>query len=101
MDGFEAPCDRCLFVFWGRSFDIAKGILEGVEEEKLRIPALRGARSRYGGVEIYVYRLCISAPVVTIAMEILIASGVKKFLVFGGCGAMHPSGRIYDIVVLT
>jgi len=102
MEGFEAPCDRCLLVFWGRPFDIAKDVLEDVEEEsKLKIPALRGARGRYGDAEICVYRLYIGAPAATIAMELLIAAGVRKFLVFGGCGAIHPSVKIYDIVVPT
>ncbi|RLG79015.1 MAG: hypothetical protein DRO13_06500 [Thermoprotei archaeon] len=52
MEGFEAPCDRCLFVCWGRPLDFAKKFLENVEEEsKLKIPALRGVVGRYGGVK--------------------------------------------------
>jgi len=102
MDSLSVPCDRCLLVFWGRPFDIAKSVLGCVEEErKLKIPALRGARGRYGGVEICVYRLYIGAPAAAMAMELLIAAGIRKFLVFGGCGAVHPSVRIYDIVVPT
>ncbi len=102
MEGFRAPCDRCLFVFWGRPFDIAKSVLEDVvEESKLRIPALKGAWGRYRDTRVCVYRLYIGAPAATIAMELLIAAGIRKFLVFGGCGAIHPSVRIYDVVIPT
>ncbi len=41
------------------------------------------------------------APVAVIALEILIAAGARKFLVFGGYGAIHPSVKIYDIVIPT
>mgnify|MGYP001770668663 CR=1 FL=1 len=35
------------------------------------------------------------------AMELLIAAGVRKFVLFGGCEAIHPSVKIYDLVVPT
>ncbi|RLE99806.1 MAG: hypothetical protein DRJ63_04315 [Thermoprotei archaeon] len=33
--------------------------------------------------------------------ELLIAAGVKKFIVYGGAGAIHPLVKIFDIVVPT
>jgi len=102
MEGFKPSCDKCFLAFWQRPFDIARSILEDVEDEgKLKIPAFRGARGRYGSAEICVYQLYFGAPAATMAMELLIASGVKKFLVFGGCGAIHSSLKIYDIVIPT
>jgi len=102
MEGLRVRCDRSLLVFWGRPFEIAKSLLADVEEEqKLKIPALRGAMGRYGGSEVCVYRLFIGSPAAVIAAELLIAVGVKKFLVFGGCGAIHPSVKIYDLVIPT
>ena len=86
----------------GRPFDFAKGVLEDVvEERKLKVPALKGAWGRYGGARICVHRIYIGAPAAAMAMELLIAAGVKKFVLFGGCGAIHPSVRIYDIVIPT
>ena len=35
------------------------------------------------------------------AMELLIAASVEMFLVFGGCGAIYPSMKIYNIVMPT
>ncbi len=102
MDGFKAPCDRCLFVAWARPLEYAKEFLEdAVEEAKLRIPAVKGVMGRYGDAEVCVYRIYIGAPAAAMAMELLIAAGVRKFILFGGCGAIHPSVKIYDLVVPT
>lgn len=102
MEGFKPGCDKCFLVFWKRPFDIARSILEDVvDEDKLKIPAFRGARGRYGNANICVYELYFGAPAATMAVELLIASGVKKFLVFGGCGAIHSLVKIYDVVIPT
>ena len=37
----------------------------------------------------------------SVYLELLVAAGVRKFLVFGACGAIHPSVKIYDIVIPT
>jgi len=102
MDGFRALCDRCLFVAWTRPLEYAKKFLEdAVDEAKLRIPAVKGVIGRYGDATVCVYRIYIGAPAATMAMELLIAAGVKKFILFGGCGAIHPSVKIYDLVIPT
>ena len=45
--------------------------------------------------------MCLGAPAAAMAMELLIAAGVRRFILFGGCGAIHPSVKIYDLVVPT
>lgn len=80
----------------------AKSVLQDVvEEAKLRVPAVKGARGKYGDVRICVYRIYTGAPAAAMAMEILIAAGVRKFILFGSCGAIHPSVKIYDLIVPT
>ncbi len=102
MDNFKASCDRVLFVAWTRPLEYAKKFLEdAVEEAKLKIPAVKGVVGRYGDAKICVYRIYIGAPAAAMAMELLIAAGVRKFILFGGCGAIHPSVKIYDLVVPT
>jgi len=102
MDGFKAPCTRVLFVAWTRPLEYAKKFLEGaVEEARLKIPAVKGVIGRYGDAEVCVYRIYIGAPAAAMAMEFLVAAGVRKFILFGGCGAIHPSVKIYDLVVPT
>ncbi len=102
MDGFRSLCDRCLFVAWARPLKYARKFLEdAVEETKLRIPAVKGVIGRYGDAEVCVYQIYIGAPAAAMAMELLIAAGVKKFILFGGCGAIHSSVKIYDLVVPT
>ncbi len=102
MEGLEHLCDRCLLVLWTRSLEYAKAVLRDVvEEPKMKIPALKGVRGRYGDASVCIYRTYIGAPAVAMAMELLIAAGVRKFILFGGCGAIHPSVKIYDLVVPT
>jgi len=48
-----------------------------------------------------VCRIYIGAPAAVMAMVLLIAASVEKFLVFGGCGAIYPSMKIYNIVMPT
>ncbi len=102
IDGFKASYDRCLFVAWTRPLEYAKKFLEdAVEEAKLKILVVKGVRGRYGDTRICVYRIYIGAPAAVMAMELLVAAGVRKFILFGGCGAIHPSVRVYDLVVPT
>jgi len=102
MEGFKPGCSKSLLVFWKRPFEIARSLLENpVDEGKLKIPALRGVRGGYGGSEICVYQLYPGSPAAAMALELLIAAGVGKFLVFGGCGAVHPTVEVYDVVVPT
>lgn len=102
IDNYRAPCDRALLVFWERPLQFAEEALEDARrDEKPRIPAFRGVIGSYNNKEMCVYRVYVGAPAATMALELLIAAGVNKFLVFGGCGAIHPSVRIYDIVVPT
>ena len=99
---YRAPCERCMFVFWGRALDLAKEVMSSVSViERPRIPALRGVVGDVDGCRVCVYQLCIGAPATAIAMEILIAAGVRRFMVFGGCGSISPAVRIYDVVVPT
>ena len=102
MDDFKALCDGVLFVAWSRPLEYAKSVLQDVAEEaKLKLPAVKGARGKYGDARICVYRIYLGAPAAAMAMEILIAAGVRKFILFGGCGAIHPSVKIYDLIVPT
>ncbi len=102
MDSFKAPCDSVLFVAWTRPLEYAKKFLrDTVEEAKLRIPAVKGVIGSYGDAKVCVYRIYIGAPAAAMAMELLIAADARKFILFGGCGAIHSSVKVYDLVVPT
>ncbi|RLE93906.1 MAG: hypothetical protein DRN04_05445 [Thermoprotei archaeon] len=101
MSNFEAPCDRCLLAFIKTPLDIGKKIFEEIEESMLKIPTLGNIKGRYKGVDVCVAMPYFGAPAAVMALELLIAAGVKKFIVYGGAGAIHPSVKIFDIIVPT
>ncbi len=102
IEGFNPGCSRCLIVFWNTPLQYAKNILENVVvDSKPKIPSHGGLKGELKGETICVYRLPIGAPASVLALEMLIAAGVKYFLVYGGGGAVHPSVRIYDVVIPT
>ncbi len=102
IEGFNPGCSRCLIVFWGSPLEHTKRVLgKVVVDDKPKIPSHGGLRGELKGETICVYRLPIGAPASVLALEMLIAAGVKYFLVYGGGGAVHPKVKIYDIVVPT
>ncbi|WFO74884.1 nucleoside phosphorylase [Desulfurococcaceae archaeon MEX13E-LK6-19] len=101
MEKFRSPCERFILVFWDRPVDIAKQVLEDSREVKLAIPYRKSVRGKYNDVDICVASIFFGAPASVMALELLIAAGARKFLVFGGCGAIHPSVKIFDIVIPT
>jgi len=101
MINFEAPCDRCLLAFLRTPLDVGKKIFEEIEESVLKIPTLGNIKGRYRGVDICVAMPYFGAPAAVMALELLIAAGIRKFIVYGAAGAIHPSVKIFDIVVPT
>ncbi|BES82529.1 nucleoside phosphorylase [Pyrodictium abyssi] len=65
------------------------------------VPVLRSIKGVYRGKTICIVQLYFGAPASAMALELLIAMGAKWFVVYGAAGAVHPSVRVYDIVVPT
>ncbi|WP_055407207.1 nucleoside phosphorylase [Pyrodictium delaneyi] len=102
VNGSKSPCDGVLLAFWGTPLDIGKEILEDVEEVDLGgVPVLRSIKGIYRGKTICIVQLYFGAPASAMALELLIAMGAREFIVYGAAGAVHPSVRVYDIVVPT
>ena len=99
--GFRPLCDRCVLVFWDRLLGAVRDSLERVlvVEERPRVPAtLGGVVGELGGARACAYRVWSGAPAAAMALEFLIAAGIRRFLVLGGCGAIHPSVGVFDVV---
>ncbi len=99
--GFRALCDRCLIVFWPRAMAAARSLARIVGAAPRLPGAVDGLVADLGSSKLCVYQMCIGAPATAMAMEVLASSGVKSFVLFGGCGSIHPRARIYDLVLPT
>ncbi len=99
---FRPLCDRCVLVFWDRLLSAVRDSLERVlvAEERPRVPAtLGGVVGELGGARVCAYRVWSGAPAAAMALEFLVAAGIRRFIVLGGCGAINPSVGVFDIVV--
>lgn len=102
VEKFGIPCDGCLLVFWPKPLEYAKAVLTDVKDiGNLGGPIIRGISGKYMDKRVCVCQIYFGAPAAVAAFEVLIAVGIKRFILFGGCGAIHPSVKIYDLVIPT
>jgi len=78
-----------------------KKYLERIEDTKLDIPSLESYTGFYRGKRLAVARVCFGAPATIMALELMIAHGLKRAIVIGYAGAINPKLRMTDILLPT
>ena len=96
---YRAPTDRFILVFSRKSLSIVKRLMEGVERIKAPIPALSLWSGTYKEARIGLVHAYFGAPATAMALETLIASGVKHSIVLGFCGSLSPRLRLNDVLI--
>ena len=97
----RVPCERFILTFTKYTFGHIKRLLGSVEKVRLYVPATDSIKGEYKGVEVCATKPYFGAVASAMALELLIATGARKFIVVGEAGALHPSLRIGDILIPT
>lgn len=94
--------DAAILTFWGSPLELLEEHLRNAREVKLRgIPVMKAVGGEEGGLRVLAVQTCFGAPAAVITLELLIASGVRKFLVYGGAGSITHKLRIGDVLIPT
>lgn len=97
-----AGYDAAILTFWGSPLEILEESLTTVSEVKLRgVPVMRAIEGREEGLRVLVAQTYFGAPAAVITLELLAASGIRKFLVYGGAGSLTRELRIGDVLIPT
>jgi len=88
-----------ILTFGDRAFNRYGDILSSVSNLKLPAPNLGCIRGYYDKREVGVVKLYFGAPASIMALEVLIALGVKYFIINGYAGSINPKLRIGDILI--
>ncbi len=91
-----------ILTFWGSPLELLERSLTNAKEVKLRsIPLIRALEGEVNGLKVLAAHTYFGAPATTTALELLIAAGIRKFLVYGGAGSITRKLRIGDVLIPT
>jgi len=97
-----AGYDAAILTFWGSPLEILEESLTATSEIRLRgMPVIRAIEGRGEGLRVLVAQSYFGAPAAVTALELLIASGIRRFLVYGGAGSITHRLRIGDVLIPT
>ena len=100
--GLSGEYQAAILTFWGSPIDLVEGMLSDAHEVRLKgVPTLRAVGGEFRGVRVLATHLYPGAPAATIALELLIALGIRKFLAYGGAGSITHKLRIGDVLIPT
>ena len=97
-----AEYDVAVLTFWGSPLELLEESLRNACEVKLRgIPIVRAIGGEEGGLRVLAAQTYFGAPAAVVTLELLIASGIRRFLVYGGAGSITRKLRIGDVLIPT
>jgi len=97
-----AEYDAAVLTFWGSPLELLEESLRNACEVKLRgIPIVRAIGGEEGGLRVLAAQTYFGAPAAVVTLELLIASGIRRFLVYGGAGSITRKLRIGDVLIPT
>jgi len=97
-----AEYDAAILTFWGSPLEILEETLTAANEVKLpSIPVIRAIEGKEEELRVLAAQTYFGAPAAVITLELLAASGIRKFLVYGGAGSITRELRIGDVLIPT